>query len=306
MNNNIFKHIFSKNGIFWLAYYFVNATPLKQWLSDRVFLSLQYRCLVGKKLNLNNPQTYNEKLQWLKIHDHNPRYPIMVDKYDAKQYVESIIGSQYIIPTLGVWSSTEEIDWSLLPNRFVLKCTHDSGGIVVCKDKEFFDKKRAIEILNKSLQTNFYYRTREWPYKNLTPRIIAEQYMEDASGELTDYKFFCFDGEPKAVFIASDRLDPTTETKFDFFDMNFNHLPFTGGHPNSDKKITKPTCFEEMKEIAHRLSEGIPHLRVDLYEINGNVFFGELTFYHWGGMAPFNPEIWGRIFGDWLNLPNSI
>lgn len=229
----------------------------------------------------------------------------MVDKYEAKKYVASIIGEEYIIPTLGVWDSVDEIDWESLPKQFVLKCTHDSGGLVVCRDKNKLDKEAAIKKLKKSFKVKFYYSTREWPYKNVKPRVIAEKYMEDSSGELTDYKYFCFNGEPKAIFVASDRLDPTVETKFDFFDMDFNHLDFRGGHPNATKHVLKPLGFEHMKVLARKLSKGIPHVRVDFYDIDGKVYFGELTFYHWGGMAPFDPEQWNYEFGKWLILPNN-
>jgi len=227
----------------------------------------------------------------------------MVDKYEAKKYVASIIGEEYIIPTLGVWDSIDDIDWDTLPYQFVLKCTHDSGGLVVCRDKSKLDKEAAIKKLKASFKVEFYYSAREWPYKNVKPRVIAEKYMEDSSGELTDYKYFCFNGEPKAIFIASDRLDPTVDTKFDFFDMDFNHLDFRGGHPNATKSVLKPVGFEHMKELARKLSKGIPHVRVDFYDIDGHVYFGELTFYHWGGMAPFDPEEWNYKFGEWIKLP---
>lgn len=281
--NNIVKHLLSKDGLHWLIYYVVNNTPLKYYLSDKAYLCIQYRCLCGKPMNWVNPITFNEKLQWLKVHDHNYEYVKMVDKYEAKKYVASIIGEEYIIPTLAVWEHVDDIDWESLPNQFVLKCTHDSGGIVVCRDKSNFDRDAAIKKLKDSIKVKFYYSTREWPYKHVKPRVIAEKYMEDSSGELTDYKYFCFDGVPKAIFIASDRLDPIEETKFDFFDMNFNHLDFRGGHPNATKPIVKPKGFEHMKELASKLSQNIPHVRVDFYEIDGRVYFGELTFFHWGG-----------------------
>lgn len=304
MANYVIQHLTSKDALPWLLYYIVDYTPLRRWLSDKVYLKIQYRCLCRKPLNLKNPQSFNEKLQWLKIYNRNLEYSKMVDKYEAKKYVASIIGEKYIIPTLGVWDSVDDIDWDSLPNQFVLKCTHDSGGLVVCRDKSKLDKKAAIKKLKASFKVEFYYSTREWPYKNVKPRVIAEKYMEDSSGELTDYKYFCFDGEPKAIFIASDRLDPTVDTKFDFFDMDFNHLDFRGGHPNAIKPVLKPAGFEHMKDLARKLSQGIPHVRVDFYDIDGHVYFGELTFFHWGGMAPFDPEEWNYKFGEWIKLPN--
>ena len=301
--NNIVKHILSRSGFYWLIYYFLIPLKRNNLVSDKVFLYFQYRCICGKRLNLKSPISFNEKLQWLKLYDRKPHYPEMVDKHEAKKYVAKIIGDEYIIPTLGVWNRFGEIDFDSLPNRFVLKCTHNSGCIVVCKDKSTFDIKKAETIIKVSLKENFYYSTSEWVYKNLQPRIIAEEYMEDSTGELRDYKFFCFDGVPKALFIATDRLNKNEDTKFDFFDMDFEHLPFRGGHPNANKPIACPLSFEEMKEIAKELSKGIPHVRVDLYDVDGKVFFGELTFFHWGGIAPFDPPEWNDIFGSWINLP---
>ena len=271
--------------------------------SDRKYLELLFPMRVGYKLNLDNPQTYNEKLQWLKLHDRRPEYTKMVDKVEAKKYVANIIGEEHIIPTLAIYEKVEDIDFDVLPNQFVLKCTHDSGGIVVCRDKSKLDKEVALANLKKGLSRNYYYQKREWPYKDVKPRIIAEQYMEDESGELKDYKFFCFYGEPKAMFIASDRFDDTQETKFDFFDMDFNHLPFTNGHPNATKAIEKPRGFEEMKNLTKKLSAGIPHARIDFYDIKGKIYFGEITFFHWSGMKPFEPKEWDYKFGEWIKLP---
>ena len=265
-----------------------------------------YKVKMGKRLDIENPQTYNEKLQWLKLYDRKPIYTLMVDKYEVKKYVANIIGEEYIIPTLGVWDRFDDIDFSRLPNQFVLKCTHDSGGLVICKDKSQFDISAAKKKINKCLKHNYYYFNREWPYKNVKPRIIAEQYMVDESGyELKDYKFFCFNGIPKAMFIATDRSDPNEDTKFDFFDMDFNHLPFTNGHPNAKHEIAKPSKFCDMKTLAARLSRDMPQIRVDLYNINGKIYFGELTFFHWSGMVPFVPEEWDYKFGEWLQLPNG-
>lgn len=274
------------------------------WLSDKAYVSKKYSCLMGKKLNLDNPKTYNEKLQWLKLYDRKPIYTTMVDKYEVKKYVADKIGEEYIIPTLGVWDNFEDIDFDALPNQFVLKCTHDSGGLCICKDKSTFDIEAAKEKINKSLRKNYYYSGREWPYKDVKPRIIAEQYMEDTkTAELRDYKFFTFNGEAKMLFIASERQKQGEETKFDFFDMEFNHLPFTNGHPNAEVLPQKPECFEEMRALSEKLSAGIPHLRVDFYEVNGKIYFGELTFFHWSGMVPFDPEEWDYKIGSWLKLP---
>ena len=279
---------------------------LLNWMSDKAYLKLIFRVKMGKNLNLKRPTTFNEKLQWLKLYDRKPEYSAMVDKYEAKKYVAEKIGEQYIVPTLNVWDKFEDIDFDALPDQFVLKCTHDSGGLVICRDKNELDLDVARAKIDKSLATNYYLHGREWPYKYVKPRIIAEKYMKDSEDQaeegLTDYKFFCFNGEPKAMFIATDRSRKDTETKFDFFDMEFNHLPFTNGHPNSEKHIEKPKQFELMIELSKKLSEGIPHVRVDFYESEGNIYFGELTFYHWGGMVPFEPDEWDRTFGDWLKI----
>ena len=273
-------------------------------MSDEDYIKRKYKLSFGKELNLDSPQTYNEKLQWLKLNYRKPVMTAMVDKYEVKKYIADLIGDEYIIPTLGVWERFEDIDFDKLPNQFVLKCTHDSGGVIICKDKSELDKIKAQKKLEKCLKMNYYYQNREWPYKDVNPRIIAEQYMEDESGyELKDYKFFCFDGEVKALFIATDRGVEGEETKFDFFDADFNHLPFTNGHPNANREIKKPLSFDEMKVLASKLSKGFPHLRVDFYDINGKIYFGELTFYHWSGLTPFVPEEWDYTFGSWIKLP---
>lgn len=273
------------------------------WTSDEFYLKYRYRIEMNKKLNLENPKTFSEKLQWLKLYDRNPLYTTLVDKYAVKEYIAKKIGEEYIIPTLGVWDKFDDIDFDKLPNQFVLKCTHDCGGIVICKDKSKMDIKSAKKKINKHLKNNFYYSGREWPYKNVKPRIIAEKYVEDESGyELKDYKFFCFHGEPKILFIATDR---GTDTKFDFYNTEFEHLGITNGHPNATKEIRKPKNYEKMLEVVSELSKNIPHVRVDLYNNNGQILFGEMTFYHWSGFVPFEPEEWDKIMGDWLVLPEK-
>lgn len=278
-----------------------------RFVPDREYLILYYFIKGGGKLNLKNPQTFNEKLNWLKLHDKNPLYTKLVDKFEVKAYVAKVIGEEYIIPTLGLYKKFDDIIFDQLPNKFVLKCTHDSEGIVIVKDKNRFDVVQAKQKIERALSYNYFVIGREWPYKNIEPRIIAEQYMEDKeTGELRDYKFFCFDGDVKALFIASDRFNNDINTHFDFFDADFNRLPFTQGNPNSDVLPAKPVNFDLMKELASKLSKGIPHVRVDLYEINGKVYFGELTFYHFSGMVPFNPPQWDRIFGDWIDLSKVL
>ena len=285
----------------------------KSWDDER-YLKREYFAQTGKVLNLNPPVTFNEKLQWLKLHDRNPLYTTLVDKYTVKDWVAERIGKEHIIPTLGVWDKFDDIDFSKLPEQFVLKCTHDSGGLVIVTDKLAFLKnekgngqigiKSARKIINKFLRRKYFYIHREWPYKNVKPRIIAEKYMVDEkTSELRDYKFFAFNGLVKALFIATDRQNPNEETKFDFFDADFRHLDIHNGHPNADIPPAKPERFEEMKAMAAKLSEKFPQLRVDFYEVNGSAYFGELTFSHWAGLKLFEPESWDKTFGDWIKLP---
>ena len=275
-------------------------------MPDEEYLKRRFHARMGYSLDLSHPQTYNEKLQWLKLYDRKPNYTKMVDKLEAKEYVSSIIGEEYIIPTLGVWDRFEDIDFDSLPNQFVLKCTHDSGGIVICRDKRVLNKAAAARKIKKSLRNSFYWIGREWPYKDVKPRIIAEKYMEDdETSELRDYKFFTFNGKAKALYIATDRQLEGVETKFDFFDMDYHHLPFTNGHPNAPKLPDKPKKFDEMRKLAELLGSGMPQLRVDFYEANGRVFFGELTFFHMSGLVPFNPNEWDKTFGAWIELPEK-
>ena len=279
---------------------FFDSIPDEKWIPIRYWLRM------GKFPNLEEPKLYTEKLQWIKLHDRNPLYTILVDKYEVKSYVSKIIGNEYIIPTLGVWDKFEDIDFNDLPNQFVLKTTHDSNSTVICKNREDFDIEHARKLLSKSLKNNYYLRMgREWPYKNVKPRIMAEKYMEDKkTGELRDYKFFVFDGVCHALFVASDRQKQGEEVKFDYYDANFNKLDITTVHPHSKEHIEKPTNFSAMKKIAELLGKGIPHVRVDLYEVDGSIYFGELTFFHFSGSTPFEPQSWDKTFGDWLRLPS--
>jgi len=284
--------------------YFLKS-PLSNFLSDKAFLSLAYRANLGKKLNLENPVTFNEKLQWLKVYDKNPEYHKLVDKYEVRKYIEEKLGSEYLIPLLGVYDSFEEIDFDALPNEFVLKPTHTSGNVFICRNKADIDMQKLKKEVNGWLRRDYYSQNREWVYKNLKRRIIAEKLMVDESGyELKDYKFFTFDDEVKAMFIATDR-NAETDTCFDFYDRDFNHLPFTNGHPNSQKSLSKPESYDKMVELAEALGKGFPHLRVDFYSINGNIYFGELTFFHWSGFVPFEPKEWDYTMGSWIKLPDK-
>lgn len=301
------KRLLTKDALHWLIYILFRDLHLNGLLSDKQYTKLQYRVVTGHKLNLKNPKNYNEKLQWLKLYDRKPVYTTIVDKFAVKGYVRDIIGEQYIIKTIGVWDRFDDIEFDKLPDQFVLKTTHGGGntGVVICRDKKTIDVKRAKSILEKSLKRDAYKVSREWPYKNVPRRIIAEEYMEDSkTGELRDYKFFCFDGEPKALFVASER-QKKEEPCFDFFDTEYNHLDLRCSHPLAEVAPEKPESFDKMLELSRKLSAGFPHVRVDLYEINGKPYFGELTLYHWEGLMPFYPESWNDTFGNWLKLPGN-
>lgn len=275
-------------------------------IPDNIYLKYKYRKIMGKPLNLKNPQTFNEKLQWLKLYDRKPIYTIMVDKYEAKQYVADIIGEEYIIPTLGVWDHFDDIDFEVLPEQFVLKCTHDSGGVVICKNKNELDKTTTKGKIEKCLKTNFYWNGREWPYKNVKPRIIAEKYMEDPNvGELRDYKFFCFGGQAKCFKVDFDRF---VSHHANYYDINKNMLDFgeTICMPAFDKLIDFPETIDKMRELAERLSASSSFLRVDFYDVKGNVYFGELTFYPASGFGEFTSDEWDIKLGEWIKIPDSM
>lgn len=270
-------------------------------IPDKLYLKMLSKVRLNRKLDLKNPKAFNDKLQWLKLYDRNPEYTKFVDKYEVREYISNIIGEEYLIPLIGVYDTFDEINFDELPEHFVLKCTHDSGGTFICSDKSDLDIPRVKEKFERLLKRNYYYSKREWPYKNIKPKIIAEKYMVDESGtELKDYKYFCFNGEVKAMFIATDR---GIDTRFDFFDLNFNHMSFMQHYLNADKSIKKPKGFEEMKGLARVLSKGIPHVRVDFYDIDGKIYFGEMTFSHFSGFEKFEPESYDYLFGSWLELP---
>lgn len=276
---------------------------------DKLYLTLLFRCKMGYWIDWKNPKTFSEKLQWLKLYNRKPEYTTMVDKYAVKEYVAKIIGEEYIIPTLGVWDTPEEINWDELPNQFVLKTTHGGGGtgVVICKDKVTFDKKSAIEKLNRSLKSCIYKSYREWPYKNVRRRIIAEQYMEDRESEdLIDYKFYCFNGEPIYCQVIRDRR--STET-IDFYDKDWNHMPFVGLNPivkNSITQVVKPYNLGDMLSICRKVASQIPFVRVDLYSIQRKVYMGEITFYPASGMGVFTPQEWNCKLGKFISLPKEI
>ena len=250
------------------------------WIKDEEYVKIKYKLEMNKRLNLQDPKTFNEKLQWLKLYDRNPEYTQMVDKFEAKKYVANIIGKKYIIPTLGLWDKFEDIDFTKLPNQFVLKPTHASGNVFICKNKDEIDYKKLKKTVQKWLKRNYYLVHREWPYKNVKPRIIAEEYMEDQIGELIDYKVYAFNGQCDYVMVCFDRIKG--ETKFIYYDRNWNikkEFSKDGIKYGDTIKIEKPKNLGKMFEFAEILSKNIPFVRVDFYESNGNLYLGELTFY---------------------------
>lgn len=275
---------------------------------DKLYLSLLFRCKMGYWIDWKNPKTFSEKLQWLKLYDRKPIYTTMVDKYAVKEYVAKIIGEEYIIPTLGVWNKPEDIDWDSLPDKFVLKTTHGGGGsgVVICKDKSTFDKDNAIAKLKRSWRGCIYKSLREWPYKNVNKKIIAETFLEEPSSisnktSLYDYKFFCFNGVPQIILVSVGRF--SGNLCFDYYDMQWNKLPFQQGGPNSDINHLRPQCLEEMINICKKLSKDIPHVRCDFYIIDNKPIFGELTFYDSSGMEKFSDSTWNYKFGEMIKLP---
>ena len=264
-----------------------------------------YKKLLQKKLNLRNPITFNEKLQWLKLYDRNPKYTMMVDKYEAKKYVSSKIGEKHVIPTLGVWDSFDDIDFDKLPSQFVLKCTHDSGGMIICNDRDNFDRNTAKHKIEASLASNYFWIGREWPYKHVKPRIIAEQYIAPYTGNegLDDYKLFCFAGEAKIVLVCKNRFSEVGLSE-DFFDLDWNHLDIKRPkHPNASIEIQRPKSLSVMIKYAEILSKGIPFIRVDFYDVGGYVYFGELTFFPASGFEQFIPIDWDNKLGAMISLP---
>lgn len=275
--------------------------------NDRLYLSAIYRLSLGKRIHWDAPSTFNEKMQWLKLWSKDKGFERYVDKYEVRKYIAEKIGDEYLIPAYGVWERFEDIEFDSLPADYVLKTTHDSGGIVIVRNNTI--PPTAKKFLNNRLKNNYFYREREYPYRNVKPRIIAEKYMTDESGtELKDYKFFCFNGKPEVLFIASNRFNAKGEkARFDYFNMDLKKLPFTSlGHLNAftDGSQHSPIAnFEKMKELAAILSEGFPFIRIDFYNINGKIYFGEMTFFQDAGIVPFSPEEWDLKLGNMIKLP---
>lgn len=291
-----------------LPIFLLNSWGFFRFISDDKWVCFAYRVKMGKKLNLDNPQSFNEKLQWLKIYDRKPLYTQLADKYRVREYIAETIGEEYLIPVFGVYDRFDDIDFDKLPNQFVIKCNHDSGGLVICRDKSKIDIDAARKKINKSLKNKFYYASREWPYKDIKPKIIIEQYMENENKNgLVDFKFFCFDGKPEFLYV-SEGLEDHSTAKISFVSMDFELMPF---HRKDFKpfgsidEVFKPKNYDKMIELAEKLSQNFPFLRVDLYEINDRIYFSELTFFPCSGTIPFEPEEYDLKIGSYLTLPKK-
>lgn len=276
-------------------------------LPDDVFLKKYYQSVFGRELDIENPQTFTEKLQWLKLYDRRPEYTMMVDKYLVREHISKTIGSEYLIPLLGVWNTPDEINFNMLPNQFVLKCNHNSGlGMCICKNKKTLNISKVKRDLWKGIKENYYLKCREWPYKNVPRKIIAESYLEDELGEeLKDYKIYCFNGQPKYCQVIANRF--TNET-IDFYDLEWNHQLFVGLTPkvkNSYISFSKPKNFQSMIKFSSILSESMIFSRIDFYESKGKLFFGEITLYPMSGFGQFYPDEWNYKLGEMIHLPND-
>ena len=293
------RHSCCENGGWLHDFFFYYLIP------DRWEIKYRFKKKLGYKCSLRNPQTFNEKIQWLKLNDRKPLYPKLTDKLLVKEFVAKELGEEYVIPTLaGGFSHFDDIPFEDLPNQFVLKCNHDSSSTVICKDKKTFDFELARQKIEKALRRNYYHSNgKQWSYKDIAPRVFVEKYMDEGTGELRDYKFMMFNGECKSIFFFVDRF-PKNGLKMNCYDSSWNLLPFTRGNPNTNYEVPKPKELELMLDVAHRLAALVdnPFVRVDLYDIRGKVYFGEYTFYPGGGYDAFEPQEWDLTFGNWIDL----
>ena len=290
--------------------YFITSPASKgylNWVPDSIYLRILYKALIHKKCNLKHPVTYNEKLQWLKLHDRKPQYARMVDKYEVRSFIAETLGDQYLIPCYGVFDSVEEINFESLPDQFVLKCTHDSGSVEICKNKNHFQKKEAMERLKKAMKKNYYNTYREWPYKNVKPRIIAEKYMVDESGDdLKDYKIMCFNGKVKIIETHENRFTKGKTHTQTFYDRDWNKLDIMqeGLLPVKEER-EKPALMDNMIELSERIAKDMLHARIDWYLIQGKIYFGEITFYDGSGFEPFPNQKDDLFLGSLLQLSDK-
>jgi len=292
------KKIFDASALFRA----LSSRGMLNWLPDKPYIKTAFKSIIGRKLDLKNPKTFNEKLQWLKLYDRCPEYTTYVDKYSVRQYIADTIGEKYLIPLLGVWENPDDIDFANLPDQFVLKCTHNSGlGMCICEDKSKLDMNTIKKNLRKGLKQNYYLTSREWPYKNVKRRIIAEKYIVDESGyELKDYKIFCFHGHPKLIQVTFNH-----HSTINLYDCDWNYLPLSWSYQTDPSHlIDKPNRLADMLQLAEKLSGDYSFARIDFYSVIDHIYFGEITFYPTSGLGQFKPEEWDRTLGDWIMLPN--
>ena len=282
-------------------FFFLSSRGLFNRMSDEAYLKRVFQYTFGYALDLEHPKSYNEKLQWLKLHDRDPLYPRLVDKYEVKNYITEKIGPEYVVPVVGgPWDCIDEIDLDALPDQFVMKCTHDSGSVIICKDKSAFDFETAKNKLAKALRRNYYWSNREWPYKDVKPRVYAEKYLDSGPDSLNDYKVMCFDGKVKLTQVHMGRFQHHTQ---DFYDADWNLLDIYQDLPLSGIALPKPEFYEEMCRLSEIMSEGFLHLRVDWLYWHGQLYLGELTFYDGSGFMPYTPAHYEQLLGSWIHLP---
>ncbi|WP_231505579.1 ATP-grasp fold amidoligase family protein [Bacillus sp. EB01] len=278
---------------------------IQTFIPDKSYLKLQYKNFTGNRLNLSNPKSFNEKLQWLKLYNRNPLYTDLVDKIKVREHISSVVGNEYLVPIIGIYDSFEEINFDALPKQFVLKPNHTSGDVFICKDKSKIDFLKLKKEINSWLRKRYYLVHREWPYKDIKPKIICEEYLTQENGkELLDYKFMCFNGEVKCSFVCLNR-NSSEGLNIDFYNLDWEKMPFKRHYPNSTKVTPKPKHYNQMIEFAQKLSKDIPFVRVDFYETNDRLYFGELTFFPGSGYEKFSPESYDHLLGSWLKLPTK-
>ena len=289
--------------------YFITSPAAKGWLNwvpDSLYLKVLYRVIMGRKLNLKNPKEYNEKLQWLKLNDRKPEYSTMVDKYEVRGYIEDLLGDKYLIPCLGIYDSVDDIDIDALPDRFVLKCTHDSGSVEICKDKSSFDIEGARHRLSQAMKRNYYATYREWPYKYVKPRIIAEGYLEGDGGDLKDYKVMCFNGEAKIIEVHENRFVEGKVHTQTFYDREWNIVPLTQVETVTvDRPSERPRQLEEILRLSELIAKNMYHARIDWYIEGDKIYFGEITFFDGSGFESFSTPEMERMLGDMIKLPEK-
>lgn len=275
---------------------------LFNWLPDKPYLKLVYRSETGKKLNIDNPQTFNEKLQWLKLYDRKPQYSKYVDKYDVRSYISETIGANYLVPLIDIYNSVEEIDWNLLPNKFVLKCTHGSGSNIICTDKDKLDIETSKVKLNKWMKKNWYWFGREWPYKNVKPRIVCEEFISDKDMTPDDYKVLCFNGKAKLIEVHIDRYGAH---KQDFYDISWKKTSISQGGTVSNFTYEKPNQLKDMIQLSEKFAANMYHVRIDWFVVHDKLYFGEITFYDGSGFDPFDNKQDDDTLGSWIDLPTG-